>query len=406
MKVDRRTVLGAATSLVLSGGGAQAQRPSVKIGVLADFSGLYTDMLGKTGVECARQAVLDFAPQEKGFDVEIVFGDHLNKADNGAAIVRRWFDSEGVDMMIAGPNSSVQLAASFITREKNKVCCGAAVVAGEFTGKQCTPNTINWTYDAYMLSKGVAGATVKAGGTKWYFISTDNAFGASLQAETSRFIRAAGGQVMGSSASPVGTADFSALLLAASASGANVLALAIAADDLANALKQANEFGLTREMRMSTLVVLLNDIQAAGLATMQGLTFINSFYWDLNDRTRAFTKRVLPRLGGVYPGMVHAGCYGVTMHYLKAVAALGVDKAKQDGARTVAQMKAIPTDDDAFGPGSIRADGRAVLPAYLLEVKAPSESRQAWDACKVLSTIAPLDTVRPIEESDCPLVKR
>jgi branched-chain amino acid transport system substrate-binding protein len=407
MAIHRRALLQGAAGLGLAAAihPARAAMPSVKIAVLADFSGIYTDMMGPPGVECVRQAVVDFAPQTKGFDVDIVFGDHQNKADIGATLVRSWFDTQGVDMLITGPNSAVGLAVSNVTKEKDKVCMGTAVTASEFTGKQCTPNTVNWTYDAYMLSKAVAAETVKAGGKTWYFISTDNAFGASLQAETTMFINQAGGKVLGSSKYPIGTMDFSAMLIAAKSSGAEVLALAVGGADLINTLKQAAEFGVRDSMKIAALVTLLGDIHGAGLETMQSLLFTNSFYWDYNDRTRAFTQRVLPRMGGAYPGMVHAGCYGVTMHYLRAVAAMGPEAAKKSGSATVAQMKSMPTDDDAFGPGSIRADGRAVLPAYLLQVKKPGESKKPWDYCKVLSALAPAETVRPLAEVGCPFVK-
>ena len=408
MDTDRRRLLRGAAGLGLAATAprlARAQGPGIKIGVLADFSGLYTDLLGMPGVECARQAVIDLAPHTKGFEAEIIYGDHQNKPDVGGTIVRRWFDTEGVDMLIAGPNSAVGLAVSFIAKEKDKVCMGAAVTASEFTGKQCTPNTVNWTYDAYMLSKAVAAEITRSGGKTWYFVSTDNAFGASLQAETSAFVADAGGRVLGSSKAPLGMADFSALLLEARSSGAEVLALALGGSDLTNALKQANEFGLPGRMKLAALVTFLGDIHAAGLETMKGLLFTNSFYWDLNDRTRAFTDRVLPRMGGTYPGMTHAGCYGITTHYLRAVAAMGAPAAKRSGAAAVAQMKAMPTEDDAFGHGSIRADGRAVLAAYLLQVKTPAESRKPWDYCNVLSTLAPAETVRPLNQTGCALIR-
>ena len=407
MSLSRRAVLQSAAGLSLAAATtARAENlPLVRVGVCADFSGIYTDMLGPAGVECARQAVIDFAPEKAGFRAEILFGDHQNKADIGATLVRRWIDNDGVDMVIAGPNSAVGLAVSAVAHDKDRVCCGAAVTASEFTGKLCTPNTINWTYDAYMLSKAVASETVRAGGKTWYFISTDNAFGASLQRETSNFVADAGGRVLGSSKYAIGTTDFSALLLAARATNADVLALAVGGDDLINTLKQAREFGLTDRMKIAALVTFLGDIHAAGLETMKALLFTNSFYWDLNDRTRAFTQRVLPRMGGSYPGMTHAGCYGITMHYLRTVAAMGAADAKKSGAATVARMKALPTDDDAFGPGSIRADGRAVLPAYLLQVKTPAESHKPWDYCKVLSTMAPQETVRPLAEVGCPFIK-
>ena len=412
MTFDRRGLLqrAAGAGLATIAGPALAQTPGaagakLKIGVLADFSGLYNDLLGMPGVECARQAVTDFNPRAKGFDAEIVYGDHQNKPDVGGTIVRNWFDSEGVDMVIAGPNSAVGLAVSYIAKQKDKVCMGAAVTASEFTGKDCTPNTINWTYDAYMLSKAVASEITRSGGKTWYFISSDNAFGVSLQAETSTFVAEAGGRVLGSSKSPLGNMDFSAILLAAQASGAEVLALAVGGSDMINVLKQASEFGLRGKMRIAALVTFLGDIHGAGLETMQGLLFTNSFYWNLNDRTRAFTNRVLPRLGGTYPGMTHAGCYGITTHYLRIAAAMGAAEARRSGMATVARMKTIPIDDDAFGSGSIRADGRAVIPAYLLQVKTPTESKRLWDYCNVVSTLAPAETVRPLAQVGCPFVK-
>lgn len=406
---SRRAVLGGAAALVTSTMTASrsvAALPRVRIGLLTDFSGLYTDLMGPGGVAAAKLAVADFKPEEKGFTVDVIFADHLNKADVGAAIVRRWFDTEGVDMMIAGANSAVGLAASFIAREKDKACLGTAVTTSEFTGAQCTPNAINWTYDAYMLSKAVSTEMVKAGGKKWYFLSTDNAFGASLQQETAKLVEQAGGTVVGSSKVPLATTDYASFLLTAQGSGADVLGLALGGDDLNRCVNQANEFGLSGKMGVAALVLFLNDIHGSGLAAMQNLTFTNSFYWDLNDRTRAFTKRLVPTMPhGTYPGMTHAGCYAVTMHYLKAVAALGIDKAKKSGAATVAQMKAMPTDDDAFGPGSIRADGRALLPAYLLRMKKPSASKGPWDYCEVLSTMKAEDTVKPLDQTGCPLVR-
>jgi branched-chain amino acid transport system substrate-binding protein len=406
MSASRRAFLqGSAGLAAVLATPALAQTPTIRIGVLADFSGIYTDLLGPGGVACARQAAAEFMPQAKGFNVEVVFGDHQNKADIGASLVRRWFDQQGVDMMIAGPNSAVGLAVATVSREKDKVCLGVAVTATEFTNKFCTPNTVNWTYDGYMLSKAVAAETVKNGGRKWYFIATDNAFGHSLQAETTTFVQQAGGEVVGGARAPLGTGDFSAMLLAARSSGAEVIGLALGGNDLPNCIKQAHEFGITRTMKTAALVVFLNDIRAAGLQTMQKLLFTNSFYWDTNDQTRAFTKRVLPGMGGAYPGMVHAGCYATTLHYLKAVAAMGAARAKESGAAVVAQMKAMPTQDDAFGAGSIRADGRAVLPAYLLQVKTPAESRGEWDYCNLISTMAPEETVKPLDQTGCPLVR-
>lgn len=408
MLISRRTLLAGSAALASTAIARPAFAQSgntIKIGVLADFSSIYTDLLGLPGVECVKQAVEEFTAAHKGINVEVVHADHQNKADVGASIVRRWFDSEGVDMMIAGPNSSVGLAASFVSKEKDKACLGVAVTSTDFTGKQCTPNAVNWTYDGYMFAKSVALETVKSGGKKWFFLSTDNAFGASLTEETSRFVEQAGGKVLGNAKCPINASDFSSFLLQAQASGADVMALSLGGADLPNCLKQAGEFGLTKKLKIAALVTFLNDIHSVGLETMKGLLFSNSFYWDLNDRTRAFTKRVLPRMGGVYPGMTHAGCYGVTLHYLKAVAAMGVPAAKKSGAAAVAKMKELPSDDDAFGPGSIRADGRAVLPAYLLEVKSPAESKGPWDYCKVISTASPQEATKPLAEVGCPLVK-
>ena len=405
MTVSRRALLQSAVATATLGlsSSVRADAPTVKIGVLADFSGLYNDLLGLPGVECAKQAVTEFKPS--GFNVEIVYADHQNKADVGSAIARRWFENEGVDAMIAGPNSSVGLVASFVAREKDKVCMGAAVTSADFTGKQCTPNTINWTYDGYMLSKAVATETVKTGGKSWYFISTDNAFGLSLTQDTIKFVQDAGGKVLGNTKTPLNTTDFSSTLLAAQSSGAEVLGLSIGGAELLTCLKQAAEFGLTKTRRPAALVMFLNDIHAGGLPVMQNLLFTNSFYWDMNDRTRAFTKRVLPRMGGAYPGMTHAGCYALTLHYLKAVAAMGPSLAKQSGAATVAKMKELPTDDDAFGPASIRADGRALIPAYLLNGTTPAESKGPWDYCKVESTAKPDEAARPLNEVGCPLIK-
>jgi branched-chain amino acid transport system substrate-binding protein len=406
MGISRRRVLQGSAGLAaaIATRSAFAATPTIKIGVLADFSGIYNDLLGQPGVECARQAADDFRFRNPGVNVEVVYADHQNKADVGAAIARRWFQSEGVDMLIAGPNSSVGLAASYVTKDYNKVCMGAAVTTSDFTGKQCTPNSINWTYDAYMLSKAVTVETVKAGGKKWYFISTDNAFGISLTEDASAFVKQTGGQVLGSVKCPLGTTDFSSFLLAAQASGADVLGLSVGGSDLTNCQKQAIEFGLTRTIKMAALVVQLTDVLAAGLSVMEGTLFTSSFYWDMDDRTRAFTKRLLPRLGGVHPGMVQAGCYAVTAHYLKACAAMGYEEAKKSGAAAVAKMKEMPTDDEAFGPASIRADGRALIPAYMLRVKAPAVSKGKWDVCQVMSTLSPSEAARPLNEVGCPLV--
>ena len=406
MKTTRRTVLaGAAAFTAARAGRARAETPTVKIGVLSDFSGIYIDMLGPNGVACVRQAIADFGPEKHGFGVDVVFADHQNKPDVGSGVARNWFDGEGVDMIVGLPNSSVALAVAAVTRERNKACVGVAVTSMDFTGKQCTPNTINWTYDAYMLAKATGASTVQSGGKRWYFITTDNAFGASLQSETAGFVEAAGGAVAGNSKYPIGATDYSSYLLAAQASGADTLCLALGGTDMVNCLKQAGEFGLRKQMRIAAPVMFLNDIHVLGLPLAQGLLHTNSFYWDANDRTRAFTSRVTPRMGGNYPGMTHAGCYAGTMHYLRAVADLGAAAAKRSGADAIARMKALPADDDAFGPVRIREDGRALVPAYFLRVKTPAESKAPWDYCAVVSEIAGPDAAKPLAQGGCPLVR-
>ncbi len=405
-QISRRDLLAGATALAAAPTGiARAQSQTIKIGVLSDFSGIYIDLLGPGGVACVRQAVADFGPERHGFNVEVVYADHQNKPDVGAAIARRWYESEGVDMVIGLPNSSVALALAFITRERDKACIGAAVTSMDFTGSQCTPNTINWTYDAYMLAKALGFETVKAGGTKWYFITTDNAFGNSIQGETASFVGQAGGSTVGNSKYPIGATDYSSYLLAAGASGADVLGLALGGTDMVNCLKQANEFGLRDKMRIAAPVMFLNDINALGLPLARGLLHTNSFYWDANERTRTFTKRVLPKMDGAYPGMVHAGCYAGTLHYLKAVAALGAPAAKASGAAAIARMKAMPADDDAFGQTEIRQDGRALVPAFLLQVKTPAESRGPWDYCKIVATTSGPDAAKPLAQGGCPLIR-
>ena len=406
MQISRRTILAGGAAMVgAPGSRTRAQGQTIKIGVLSDFSGIYIDLLGPGGVACVQQAVRDFAPAQHGFDVEVVSADHQNKPDVGSGIARNWYDAEGVDMIIGLPNSSVALATASVTRDRDKACIGAAVTTMDFTGAQCTPNTINWTYDAYMLAKATGTETVAAGGKRWYFITTDNAFGNSIQAETAGFVQNAGGAVAGNSKYPIGSTDYSSYLLAAQGSGADVLCLALGGADMVNCLKQASEFGLRRRMRIAAPVMFLNDIQALGLPLTQGLLHTNSFYWDANERTRAFTQRVLPRMQGAYPGMVHAGCYAGTLHYLKAVADLGVTAAKRSGAAAIARMKAMPVDDDAFGSLSVRQDGRALVPAFLLKVKSPEESKGPWDYCSIVTQVAGPDAAKPLAQAGCPLVK-
>jgi branched-chain amino acid transport system substrate-binding protein len=406
-RLGRRHLLGAAAGLAatpLLPRPGRAQSKSLKIGVLTDMSGPYRDVGGQTSVVCVQQAIQDFG--NKGFSVDVVSADHQNKADVGAAIARQWYDRDGVDLIIDVPNSAVALAVSSVAREKNKVFIDTGAGSTDLTGKQCSPNFIHWSYDTYMLAKSTGGATVKAGGTSWYFITANYAFGQSLQSDTTHFITEAGGKVMGASPYPFpGTSDFSSFMISAQASGAKVLGLANAGTDTTSCIKQAAEFGLTKQMQMAALLLFISDVHSLGLPTAQGLRLTESFYWDLNDRTRAFTDRVRAKVPNNLPNMSHAGCYAGTLHYLKTAADMGVDKAKASGTDMVSRMKAMSPEDDCFGKYTIRADGRTLIPAYLFEVKTPAESKGPWDLYKLIATTPADQAFRPLDAGGCPLVK-
>jgi branched-chain amino acid transport system substrate-binding protein len=407
MSISRRSLIGSAAGLATVGMAASRGRaqgtPTIKIGVLNDQSGPYRDTGGMTSVICTRQAVLDFG--QHGFNVEVVSADHQNKPDVGAGIARQWFDRDGVDVIVDVPTSSVALAVNAVVREKNKVYLNSGAATTDLTGAQCSPNTVHWTYDTYMLARSTGGATVRSGGNTWFFVTADYVFGHQLERDTTRFITAAGGSVMGSAAYPFpGTADFSSYLLQAQASGAKVLGLANAGGDTINSIKQAREFGLTGKMQIAALLMFLSDVHGLGLEAAQGLHLTESFYWDLNDRTRAFTNRVKDKTPNNWPNMDHAGCYAASLHFLKAVADLGVGAAKKDGSAIVARMKAMPTDDDAFGHGSIRSDGRGLFPAYLFQVKSPKESRGPFDYYTLIATTPADQAWRPLSEGGCSLV--
>ena len=385
----------------------RAQTPTIRIGVLNDQSGQYRDDGGPTGVVCARQAPVDFGIAGKGFNVEIIAADHQNKPDVGASIARQWFDQDGVDAIVDVPTSSVGLAVNTVCREKNKVMLNSGTGTSDLTGPQCSPNTIHWTYDTYMLGRSTGGSIVKEGGDSWFFITADYAFGQALERDTTQVISRMGAKVLGSIRYPFPeTTDFSAMLVRAQASGAKVLGLANAGGDTLNCIKQAQEFGLMKTMKVAALLIQSTGVHALGLATAQGLRWSESYYWDLNDRTRAFNARLKGKTpNGIFPNMTQVGDYAVTLHYLKAVADMGVAAAKADGRAVVARMKAMPTDDDCFGPGRIREDGRTLHPCYLFEAKAPAESRQEWDVAKLLATTPMEEAFRPLGEGGCPLVK-
>jgi branched-chain amino acid transport system substrate-binding protein len=408
MTLSRRTMLTAAASAATVPAlprRARAAGPSIKIGVLNDQSGPYTNTGGLTSVICAKQAVLEYA-NAQGIDVEVISADHQNKPDLAVSIARQWFDRDGVDMLLDLPTSSVALAVQSVVREKNKVYLNSGAASSALTGEQCSPNFIHWTYDTYMLSKSTGGAMVKAGGDSWYFLTADYAFGKQLQSDTTAIVKAAGGTVKGAALYPFpGTTDFSSFLVQAQSSGAKVIGLCNAGGDTVNSIKQINEFGLNKSMKVAALLMFITDVHALGLDVAGGLNLTESFYWDLNDRTRAFTNRVKDKTPKNWPNMVHAGCYSATLHYLKTVHDMGVAEAKKDGIATVNRMKAMPVDDDCFGQTKIREDGRNLTPSYLFEVKKPSESKGPWDYYKQVIAMTGEEAYRPLADGHCSFIK-
>jgi len=390
---------------LVAASGAQAQISDgvIRIGVINDMSGLYADITGNGSVVAARMAVEDFGAAKKGLKVEILSADHQNKPDIGSSIVRKWFDTDKVDAVADVPTSSVALAVNQIVREKGKVMLNSGAATSDLTGSACSPNTVHWTYDTWMLANGTGSAIVKTGGDTWFFLTSDYAFGHALERDTEAVVLKAGGKVVNKVRHPLNTQDFSSFLLQAQASKAKIIGLANAGGDTQNSIKQAAEFGITRGgQNLAGLLVFLPDVHALGLDKAQGLIFTETFYWDLNDQTRAWTKRFITQNGGKYPSMVHAGVYGAVLHYLKAVEALKSD----DGTKVVAKMKEMPTDDMLFGKGTIRADGRKVHPAYLVEVKKPAESKGPYDYYKVRATIPADQAFRPMDQGNCPLVTK
>ncbi|MFN9187662.1 MAG: ABC transporter substrate-binding protein, partial [Betaproteobacteria bacterium] len=372
----------------------------VRIGVLTDMSSLYTDLAGRGSEVAARMAVEDFGAQKKGLRVEIVSADHQNKADVGSNIARQWYDVDKVDVIVDVPNSGVALAVNQITRDKGKAFLVSGAASADLTGKACSPNTIHWTYDTWMLANGTGEAIVKTGGDSWFFLTADYAFGHALERDTEAVVARNGGRVVGKVRHPLNTQDFSSFLLQAQSSRAKIIGLANAGGDTTNSIKQAAEFGIVKGgQNLAGLLVFLTDVHALGLPTAQGLILTETFYWDMNDQTRAFARRFAAANRGIHPTMVHAGVYSSVLHYLKAVEAAKTD----DGSRIIAQMKSMPTEDPLFGKGSIRADGRKIHPAYLMEVKRPAESKGAWDYHRLRATIPAERAFRPLADGGCPL---
>lgn len=385
--------------------GAEYTDGVIKIGVLNDQSGTYSDLAGPGSVWAAKKAVEDYCKSNKCHDkIEVVFADHQNKPDIGSSVARRWYDVDGVDVIVDVPTSSVAFAVNDVTKEKNKVFLNSTAGASELTGARCSPNLVHWTYDTWALANGTGSAIVKEGGKTWFFLTADYAFGHALERDTAAAVEKLGGKVLGKVRHPFPAQDFSSFLLQAQASGAKIIGLANAGADTINAIKQAAEFGIVQSgQNLAGLLVFLTDVHALGLQTAQGLLFTSAWYWDTSDANREFAKEFAAANKGNYPTMVQAGVYSAVTHYLKAVHALGSDA---DGAKIVAKMKEMPTDDKLFGKGTIRQDGRKIHDMLLVEVKKPSESKGAWDYYKIRTTIPAAEAFRPMSEGGCPLVSK
>jgi branched-chain amino acid transport system substrate-binding protein len=403
--MNRRSFLWATALAGLSAGiarrPARAAGQPVKLGVLNDMSGVYADYQGRGSVVATELAAADFGAA-LGVPVQVVSGDHQNKPDVGASIARAWLDTGGVDAIVDVPNSAIALAVADIVRQKNKVFLASGAGSSDLTGPKCSPNTVQWTYDNWSLGHSLGRALTQRGAKKWFFITADYAFGYDLEAQTADSVKSLGGTVVGEVKHPLGTSDFSSYLLQAQASGADVLCLANAGGDTTTAIKQAAEFGITKTMTLVGPIVNINVIQAVGLPESQGLLAVTPFYWDRDDGSRAFARRFAaahPR--HLMPNDMQAGCYAASLHYLKAVAALG---AQEDGAAVVAEMKKLPTDDPLFGHGVIRADGRKIHPVFLFQTKTPQESHGEWDYFKQIGEIPADQAYRPLAEGKCPLV--
>jgi branched-chain amino acid transport system substrate-binding protein len=406
MKLTRRAAIGAgAATLAISS--ARSQAAPIRIGLLSDFSGPFRDINGPTSVACLAQAVAEFTAANPDIKVETISADHQNKPDIAVSVLRSWFDQQGVDMVLNVTNSAVALAATTIITEKDKVCINTSAGSSVLTGPSCSRNLVHWTYDTWNLSHSSTTQVIKIGGKTWFFVTPNYAYGKALQADATKFIEAADGKVLGAAVFPFPeTTDFSSFIVQAASSNADVVVFAIGGADEVNFIKQAQEFGLTKKARVVGMTGFITDVLSMGLPVAQGLLITENFYWDFNDRTRAFYSRVKPRLAtGVYPNMLQAGDYAGTLHYLKTVKAIGPARAKGSGREVVDAMKRMPTDDDCFGPGSIREDGRKLHPAYLWQVKSPAESRGPGDVYKLVGTIPTDQAFRPLHEGGCPFVR-
>ncbi len=392
-------------AMLMAGSAAQAQvsDDAVKIGVLTDHSGGFAYLVGKHSVEATQMAVDDFGGKVLGKPISVVTADHQNKADIASAISRKWFETEGVDTITDVAGSAVALATQEIARSRGKVLLISGAATTELTGKACSETTSQWSYDTYAFAKGTASQVTKQGGDSWYFLTSDYAFGHSLQRDASRFVEVSGGKVLGSVRFPFGSPDFSSFLLQAQASKAKVIGLAMSGADLLSAVKQAREFGIVQSgQNLASLVIYINDIEGVGLNVAQGLTLTTSFYWDANDETRAWAKRFMERSGGFIPNLITAGTYASVLHYLKAVEAAGTD----EGKAVAAKMKEMPVNDFYNKNVQIRADGRVMHKTFLMKVKSPADSKYRGDFYQQLAAMSGDESFKPLAESECPLVKK
>ncbi|CAD5374349.1 Leucine-, isoleucine-, valine-, threonine-, and alanine-binding protein [Rubrivivax sp. A210] len=372
----------AAAAMVGAPAHAQFSGDVIKIGIITDISGLYSDIDGPAGVEAIKMAVAEMGGAINGKKIEVLSADHQNKADVAAAKAREWFDTQGVDMLIGGTNSGTALAMSKVAAEKKKPFLVVGAATSALTNDQCTPYTIHWAYDTVALAKGTGNAVVKAGGKTWYFLQADYAFGAALQADTSAVVKAAGGTIVGTVKHPLSASDFSSFLLQAQGSKAQILGMANAGGDTINTIKAANEFGITKTMKLAGLLVFINDIHSLGLKTTQGMYLTDSWYWNKDAEARAWSRQFFEKVKRM-PSSIQAGDYSAALNYLKAVKAVGSD----DAEKVLAHLKKSPVNDVFAKGGFVRADGRMVHDMYLMQVKSPDKSTEPWDYYNVVETI-------------------
>jgi branched-chain amino acid transport system substrate-binding protein len=404
--ITRRTALGTGLAAVAVTGRARAERAPIRIGVLTDMAGPYVANTGPGSVAGTQLAVEDFLKVHSDFPVEVVAADLQLKPDVAMSIAAKWIDTDGVDLITDVPLSSAAFAIGDLVKQKDKVAIFTGGASADITGGHCGPNHLHWVYDTWSMPHGVVDATVKEGGDTWYFITADYAFGHSLQKDAASFVVGANGKVLGQALAPFpGTTDFSSFLVQAKASGAKVLGLANGGTDTVNCIKQASEFGLMKGgMQVAGLLFLIHDVHGVGLASAQGVLLTEPFYWNMNDGTRAFAKRFTAKMPGNVPGSVHAGQYSAVTHYLKAVMAVGYDKAKASGRAVIEAMEAMPTKDPLFGDGKVRKDGRVIHDLYLFEVKSPEQSKEPWDYYNLKRTVPAAEAFRPINQGGCSLV--